>query len=69
VNEGLINSQVAGDELLTLLASYVVVAAIVDIIRAGVRSLRDERQREEDEFNLGMAAYIHGGPNHIGAVR
>lgn len=68
VNEGLINPGAAGDELLTLLASYVVVAAIVDIIRSGVQSLRDDEQREEDEFNLGMAAYIHGGPNRIGAA-
>ena len=69
VNEGLINTQVTGDELLTLLASYVVVAAIVDIIRANVQSLRDDEQREDDEFNLGMAAYIHGAPNHIGQTR
>ncbi len=59
VNEGHINPQVTGDELLTLLASYVVVAAIVDINRAGVQSLRDEElQREQDEDQRETARYF-----------
>lgn len=50
VNEGVINPQVAGDELLTLLASYVVVAAIVDIIRAEVQEMHnDHNERMEAE--------------------
>lgn len=70
VNEGLIDPQVTGDDLLTLLASYVVVAAIVDIIRARVQSLRDAEQREDDEFNLAaMRAFIDSAPNHIGTAR
>lgn len=35
-----------GYEVLTLLASYVVAAAIVDILRASVRKMRDEAQAE-----------------------
>ena len=58
-----------GDEALIYLASYVVVAAMVDIIRANVQSLRDDEKRREDEFDRGMAAYIHGAPNHISQTR
>ena len=69
VNEGLINPGVAGDELLMLLASYGVVAAIVDIIREGVEHMRDEEQREDDELNRGMAAYMHRVPSYMGGPR
>ena len=59
VNDGLIDPHVTGDELLTLLSSYVVVAAIVDIIRASVRSLRDEEER--DRFEYGREKHLREG--------
>lgn len=43
--EGMID----GSQALTLLASYVVTAAIVDIIRADVRKMREERAEADDE--------------------
>lgn len=58
-----------GSEALIYLAAYVVVAAIVDIIRANVHSLRDDEQRQEDEFDRGMAAYVHGAHNHVSQTR
>ncbi|MBA3789354.1 hypothetical protein H0X32_03085 [Patescibacteria group bacterium] len=46
VNKGEdLNTPHSGDQLLTLLASYVVVAAIVDLIRSDIRKLR--RHTEE----------------------
>jgi hypothetical protein len=42
VNGGLCITEVDGDELLSLLASYVVAAAIIDIIRDGIREVREE---------------------------
>lgn len=44
VNQGaILNEGYSGNELLTLLATYVVIAAIVDILRANIR---EERERE-----------------------
>ena len=43
-----LDSARSGDELLTLLASYVVTAAIVDIFRAEVRKERDAVLAEEE---------------------
>lgn len=70
VNEGFINPQVAGDELLTLLASYVVVAAIVDIIRSDVQWLREKEERELDDESLrGIIGDIRSDPSYIGQTR
>ena len=45
VNRGeMLNEAYKGDELLTLLATYVVIAAIVDIFRAEVRKEREEER-------------------------
>jgi hypothetical protein len=69
VDEAFINRrQYSGNELLTRLASCVVVAAIVDNIRADVKHMRAEAQREDNEFSRGMAAYIHSAPGHTGAT-
>jgi hypothetical protein len=51
-----------GSHHLTILASYVVVAAIVDIIRADVRKMREEQQRTEECFDRAMEDYVHCGP-------
>ena len=59
------NTKMSGEELLTLLASHVVTAAIVDIFRSRIKSEWEEAERHENEFQLGLAAYIHGAPNHI----
>ena len=67
VNQGRdLNAAYSGDELLTLLASYVVVAAIVDIIRAQVQKMRGDEHAAEEEFDRGMANYIHHGPRSSG---
>ena len=51
-----------GSRELTLLASRVVAAAIVDILRASVRKMRDEAQAGNDELDRSERDYIHHGP-------
>jgi len=67
VNQGRdINAAYSGDELLTLLASYVVIAAMVDILRADVQKMRDDERKVEEEFDRGMADYVHHGHRSSG---
>ena len=54
----------SGNELLTLLASYVVAAAIVDIIRAQVQKVREDEWQLQQQLDQAMADYTHYGPNH-----
>jgi len=62
VNEGRnLNEAYDGKGLLTFLAAYVVVAAMVDILRADVQKMRDDEWKAEEEFYRGMADYVHHG--------
>ena len=57
-----------GDEILTMLAAYVVIAAIADIIRAQVRALRDaDPLAPSEELVPGLRPYISEA--HCSAVR
>jgi hypothetical protein len=59
VNQGGdLNAAYSGDELLSLLASYVVIAAIVDIKRAELRQLEEENE----QYQRAMDDYTHRGP-------
>ncbi len=51
VEKDCVDIYVPGDELLTLLASYVVTAAIVDIIRADVQHIWGQEQHEDDSLS------------------
>jgi hypothetical protein len=57
----------SGDNALTLLASYVVVAAIVDIVRAQVEKDRGEERASDEQFDRGMRDYVHSGPKATGS--
>lgn len=64
VNQGRnLNAAYDGKDLLTYLAAYVVVAAMVDIIRADVRKTRELNGRKEDELDHAMKEYTHREPN------
>jgi len=58
---GLDGGVLNGNDALTLLASYVVVAAMVDICRAQAQRMRENQQRQDDGFDLAMKEYLHCG--------
>ena len=65
VNEGInLNGAYDGKGILTFLAAYVVVAAIVDIVRAHAQKMRDEEQvaEWEQDYEQAMKDYVHFGP-------
>lgn len=59
---GLDGGVLNGNDALTLLASYVITAAMVDICRAQAQRMREDQQRQDDEFDRGMRDCLHGVP-------
>jgi hypothetical protein len=63
VNQGRdLDAAYSGDELLSLLASYVVVAAIVDILTAQANEFAREMRKSDEQYERAVDDYTHRGP-------
>ncbi len=59
----------SGDEVLTLLAGYVVVAAIADIVRDHIQFLRAEHALIEDGLGVDLTLHIHNQTSGVGQAQ